>query len=772
MFISSVVKGQSLPGAPINLFVVSDSNNIGVQWEPPTETYGIIQKYIVSYAILPNITEVNTILNGDVTMALIAVRPFPGRLFKIRVSAENDAGIGPASLPKYVRTNCGKKFDISPQSNVTLLSPGFDDATGLPAGVLCEWNFETVQKYSLRIIFHELDLLDNSYLQSDLLRGISDRRNCTENYINITGIPQICRIPYTGYLLDTNSDSISILLKTSVQGSRGFKLTVHSDIRLPGPPTHIATSASDHAIFVAWDEPREITFPITAYHFRYGINSVPNALLIVVGANMRQFSINTDKYQGKIVHLNISAVIGEKEGQMSRTFYIRAPCVRRINVEFSQPVNISSPGYPSSYPSNVICVWQVTLPVSTALRMTFFDFRLEDTQFCSSDYITLSSDYPLQPRCSKMTLPMTLALDVNAFNLTFHSDNINEYPGFLIGINATERESDVAIAMTSPMTSSFIPKKITESDGENIATENNVTNITTNTHKHVSDLSTAQPDNSPETESKNSSSYTPSMTSLSNESSFTLPTTLAYYNVNLTQAGPTKQTSPNNSTPDPLASQIPASTPIKTLTSTTMTLPTTSIVNVEETTTNNNYAIYNSTSVASAFQSDDVIPETIEVTVTIVLSLVGAMLLVSLVIAYTCVRRARGKFRIHASGVGRISRPIELHDIIVNPKDQSQALNYSTFLAHAYGQTGNSRGRKPEPVCNTPEHANGWGYYHRSNERPRKRRYSFPCCFSAQQQNINREIDRTLASFAFIEDTVALESALYRKLRLRRTNSL
>ncbi|XP_052261467.1 uncharacterized protein LOC127865619 isoform X2 [Dreissena polymorpha] len=614
MFISSVVKGQSLPGAPINLFVVSDSNNIGVQWEPPTETYGIIQKYIVSYAILPNITEVNTILNGDVTMALIAVRPFPGRLFKIRVSAENDAGIGPASLPKYVRTNCGKKFDISPQSNVTLLSPGFDDATGLPAGVLCEWNFETVQKYSLRIIFHELDLLDNSYLQSDLLRGISDRRNCTENYINITGIPQICRIPYTGYLLDTNSDSISILLKTSVQGSRGFKLTVHSDIRLPGPPTHIATSASDHAIFVAWDEPREITFPITAYHFRYGINSVPNALLIVVGANMRQFSINTDKYQGKIVHLNISAVIGEKEGQMSRTFYIRAPCVRRINVEFSQPVNISSPGYPSSYPSNVICVWQVTLPVSTALRMTFFDFRLEDTQFCSSDYITLSSDYPLQPRCSKMTLPMTLALDVNAFNLTFHSDNINEYPGFLIGINAT--------------------------------------------------------------------------------------------------------------------------------------------------------------GVASAFQSDDVIPETIEVTVTIVLSLVGAMLLVSLVIAYTCVRRARGKFRIHASGVGRISRPIELHDIIVNPKDQSQALNYSTFLAHAYGQTGNSRGRKPEPVCNTPEHANGWGYYHRSNERPRKRRYSFPCCFSAQQQNINREIDRTLASFAFIEDTVALESALYRKLRLRRTNSL
>ena len=95
----------SPPGSPQNVSLLADNRNIAVSWEPPTETYGNIRRYIVTWAILPDFQDVPTkvIVNGDVTMAFIVINNDVGRMFRIRVRGENKYGVGDYSIPRYIR---------------------------------------------------------------------------------------------------------------------------------------------------------------------------------------------------------------------------------------------------------------------------------------------------------------------------------------------------------------------------------------------------------------------------------------------------------------------------------------------------------------------------------------------------------------------------------------------------------------------------------------------------------------------------------------------
>ena len=66
--------------------------------------------------------------------------------------------------------------------------------------------------------------------------------------------------------------------------------------------------------------------------------------------------------------------------------------------------------------------------------MTYYDFRLEDMPFCSSDYIKFS--YKREPECARMKLPRYYSTGLQAINVTFVTDNRNQYQGFLINFLA------------------------------------------------------------------------------------------------------------------------------------------------------------------------------------------------------------------------------------------------------------------------------------------------------------------------------------------------
>ena len=99
------------PGRPINVTLLADGRNIVVRWDPAYVANDDLRHYIVTWAILPDFTDLSSgiVLDGNATIAFITVNEDVGRVFRVRVRAENVYGIGEYSLPRYVRI--GKIFN-------------------------------------------------------------------------------------------------------------------------------------------------------------------------------------------------------------------------------------------------------------------------------------------------------------------------------------------------------------------------------------------------------------------------------------------------------------------------------------------------------------------------------------------------------------------------------------------------------------------------------------------------------------------------------------
>ena len=99
------------PGRPTNVTLLADGRNIAVRWDPPYVVNDDIHRYMVTWAILPDFTDLSSgiVLDGNTTIAFIAVNEDVGRVFRVRVRAENVYSIGEYSLPRYVRI--GKIFN-------------------------------------------------------------------------------------------------------------------------------------------------------------------------------------------------------------------------------------------------------------------------------------------------------------------------------------------------------------------------------------------------------------------------------------------------------------------------------------------------------------------------------------------------------------------------------------------------------------------------------------------------------------------------------------
>lgn len=111
-------------------------------------------------------------------------------------------------------------------------------------------------------------------------------------------------------------------------------------------------------------------------------------------------------------------------------------CRRRLHLSGTVSVNISSPGYPRVYPSSIICKWFITSENSVTSLITYLDFRLEDTSFCSSDFISFSFRETVEHECSMMSLPKTIQTAAQNYTVTFVTDGKNEFAGFLIQITS------------------------------------------------------------------------------------------------------------------------------------------------------------------------------------------------------------------------------------------------------------------------------------------------------------------------------------------------
>ena len=95
-------------------------------------------------------------------------------------------------------------------------------------------------------------------------------------------------------------------------------------VKRPGPPSAVRTRVHKHAIVVSWQPPIERTLPITSYIVNYEILPDGHAYRIIVAPVMTSFPINTDRWLGKLLRFNVTAMIQDLEGETSPMAYARA----------------------------------------------------------------------------------------------------------------------------------------------------------------------------------------------------------------------------------------------------------------------------------------------------------------------------------------------------------------------------------------------------------------------------------------------------------------
>lgn len=166
-----------------------------------------------------------------------------------------------------------------------------------------------------------LDLVSTEKTSPSALR----LSNCNDSFISITGFQHLCQMTSSNRTLNTDAANITLMLKTGNQaGGRGFRAEVKSVVKIPGRPRDVTLHTSDHAVTLSWKPPTEMTFPITAYLICYNVVSERISFLVTVGAKMRQYSVNTDSYAGKLMTFNVTSLIGKLRGKTSSSIFVRA----------------------------------------------------------------------------------------------------------------------------------------------------------------------------------------------------------------------------------------------------------------------------------------------------------------------------------------------------------------------------------------------------------------------------------------------------------------
>ncbi|XP_066292098.1 MAM and LDL-receptor class A domain-containing protein 1-like isoform X1 [Branchiostoma lanceolatum] len=109
--------------------------------------------------------------------------------------------------------------------------------------------------------------------------------------------------------------------------------------------------------------------------------------------------------------------------------------------------NFTSPGYPSNYPNNARCSWQISVNTGEAIAIRFSAFDLQDAFFgvyCFSDYLAIydgpSTSAPLLARLCGSSAQTIVTTNRNAF-VVFRTDGSVTRSGFSANFTATERRA-------------------------------------------------------------------------------------------------------------------------------------------------------------------------------------------------------------------------------------------------------------------------------------------------------------------------------------------
>ncbi|XP_067020155.1 dorsal-ventral patterning protein tolloid-like isoform X2 [Acropora muricata] len=157
--------------------------------------------------------------------------------------------------------------------------------------------------------------------------------------------------------------------------------------------------------------------------------------LQITDGNSNVIGIYCGKQTGKSVRVVGTVAVlefhtdGSVQGrgfELSFSFFPQSPACSS-----AQNNILRSPEYPSNYPNNINCVFQVFIPKNEELVVSFNDFSLENHTHCACDYLRITDGYSntIGTYCGNQTGKSARVVGTVAV-LIFHTDGSVQRSGF------------------------------------------------------------------------------------------------------------------------------------------------------------------------------------------------------------------------------------------------------------------------------------------------------------------------------------------------------
>ncbi|XP_061102877.1 tolloid-like protein 1 [Conger conger] len=106
----------------------------------------------------------------------------------------------------------------------------------------------------------------------------------------------------------------------------------------------------------------------------------------------------------------------------------------------------TSKNYPNSYDNGRSCSWQITVSPDKVIHLWFEDFSLEETDVCSSDFVTIQDNLGIIGKYCGLTIPKPLVSLGNSLVVYFDSNDRGTEKGFKARFSAVSPESTADIS--------------------------------------------------------------------------------------------------------------------------------------------------------------------------------------------------------------------------------------------------------------------------------------------------------------------------------------
>ncbi|XP_065577284.1 cubilin-like isoform X11 [Artemia franciscana] len=321
---------------------------------------------------------------------------------RVRLIFMSDASLNFTGISLSAMTVCG---GLLKTSQGIIESPQYPES--YPAGASCEWIIRVRTGRTIEFYFDEMVIGDGS-------------QDCNKDYIvfrngDSVDSPFVGNGKYCGQSppasLETSSNQLHVKFVADSR-SRGYKLTFNDfDVGM-GNDCSSAYISVRNGHFV--DSPE---------FGRYCAGSPPplNQTLMAASSGLR-------------IHFHVSADV-PKRGFSAMVTSETSGCGGILH----GPAGIiQSPSFPSRYPHNTECVWQVQADTSFRIVFSFTEtFDLESSNNCQNDYVEISepdddgNSLSLGRFCGKQ-VPGTVVSNSNAPKITFRSNAMVNGDGFKI----------------------------------------------------------------------------------------------------------------------------------------------------------------------------------------------------------------------------------------------------------------------------------------------------------------------------------------------------